>query len=71
MFDLFCWQIHSTAFNIFLHELCEIRPPKFGSDELASLEVTRVASSLVVVATDKDGMSERICQRDIDMTFVH
>ena len=53
-----------------MHELHETRPPKFRDNELASFKVTWVTGSLMVVATGKDGVMERILQGDIDMTLV-
>ena len=46
----------SAPFNIMLDELDKIRPPKFSSDKLASLEVTQVASGSVVMITADNGL---------------
>ena len=61
---------HGTAFDVLPHELRETRPLKLGGDELASFEVTQVASSLVVVAAGKDGATEGVLRGNIDTTFV-
>ena len=47
-----------TALNVFAHEVCESQPPKLRGDELASLEITWVASSLMVMAMGEDRMVE-------------
>ena len=59
-----------TAINVLAHELCETQPLEFRSDELASLEVSRVTSGLVVVAAGKDGPAEGVLRGDIDATLV-
>ena len=61
----------STALNVFPHKLSETRPPEFGSDKLAGLEVSRVTSSFMVMTAGKDGTAEGTFWGNIDMTFVH
>ena len=58
------------ALNIFMHKLCEAWPPKLRGDELASLEITGVAGSLVVMAAGKDGAMEGVLWGNVDMAFV-
>ena len=59
-----------TAFNVFVHKLYKIRPPKFRGNKLASLEITRVAGGLMVVAADEDELTEGVLWRNVDMTFI-
>ena len=51
-------------------KLCKTQPPELRGDKLASLEITGVAGSFVVMAAGKDGAAEGILWGDIDMTFV-
>ena len=48
----------STALNVPLHELCKTWLSEFCGDKLTSLEVSQVASSLVVMAVSKDEVAE-------------
>ena len=64
------WLTYGIAFDILTHKLCETRPPKLSGDKLASLEIARVTSGLVVMAAGEDGMAEGVLRRDIDMAFV-
>ena len=47
-----------TALDIFAHELDKTWPPEFRSDELASLEITGVTDSFIVMTMSKDGAVE-------------
>ena len=49
-----------TAFNVFLHKLCETWLPEFGGYELMSLEITGMTGSFMVVAAGKDGVMEGV-----------
>ena len=53
-----------------MYELCKVWPPELGSNELTSLEITGVTSSLMVMTAGKDGTSERILWGNIDIAFV-
>ena len=59
-----------TALNIFAHKMCETRPPKFGGDKLASLEIARVTCSLVVVTVGEDGAVKGLLWEYVDTTLV-
>ena len=59
-----------TSFHIFADKRCKAWPPKFGGDKLADLKVTRVASSFMVVAAKKDGLSKRGIGGNVNMSFV-
>ena len=59
-----------TAFNVFTHKLCETQPPEFRDDKLASLEVTRVTSSFMIVTMGKNGATEGVFQGNINATPV-
>ena len=59
-----------TAVDIFVHKLRKTWPPELGGNELASLQVTRVTGSLVVMAMGKDGATEGSLWGDIDVTLV-
>ena len=61
---------HGTALNVLSHELCETQPSELCSDELANIEVTRVASSLMIVALSKDRVAEEVVWRNIDTAFI-
>ena len=61
---------HGVVFHVFLHKLCETQLPEVGSDKLASFEVTRVTSSLVIMAVGEDGVVERILGGNIDAPFI-
>ena len=41
---------YGTALNVLSYKLGEARPPELSSDELVSLEISRVLSGFVVVA---------------------
>ena len=60
----------STALDVLAHKLRETRPPEFRGDELASLQITGVAGSLVVVAAGKDRAAEGVFGGNVDATFV-
>ena len=51
---------HSTVFNILVYKLCQTWPLEFGGNKLASLEITRVTGSLVIVAAGEDRMMEGV-----------
>ena len=61
---------HGTALDILLHELHETQPPEFRGDELASLEITWVTGSFVVVTAGEDGAVEGVLQGNIDIVLV-
>ena len=61
---------HDTAFDIFMHELCKTRPPEFSDNELVSLQISGMPSSLMVMAAGEDRAAERIIWRDIHMALV-
>ena len=53
-----------------MHKLCKTWPSKLRGNKLVSFEITGVASGLMVVASGKDGVAERVCGGDVDTTFV-
>ena len=59
-----------TSLNVFAHERCEAGPPKFRGDKLAGFKVTWVASSLMIVAANKDGLSKRGIGGNVNVSFV-
>ena len=59
-----------AALNVFVDKLSKTWPPEFGGDKLSGFEIARVSSGLVVMAADKDGVTEGILQGNIDMAFV-
>ena len=61
---------YSTAFNILPYKLHKTRPPELGSDKLVGLEITGVASSLVIMAVGEDGAMEGFLQGNVDTAFV-
>ena len=61
---------HGAAFNILAHKVCKAQPPEFSSNELASLEVTEVSDSHVVMTVDENGVTEGILWGNIDTSFV-
>ena len=60
---------HASLY-IFVYERCEARPSKFRGNKLAGFKVTWVASSFMIVAASKDGMSERGIGGNINMSLV-
>ena len=62
---------HGTAFYILVYELCKTQPPELGGDKLVSFEITRVTSSLIVMAAGEDGTMEGVFQGNIDTSFVY
>ena len=59
-----------TAFYVLAHKLCEAQPPELSGNKLVGFEITRVSSSLMVMAADKDGTAEGVFQGDIDTALV-
>ena len=59
-----------TSFDIFAYKRCKARPPELGGDKLAGFKVTWVASSLMIVATNKDGPSKRGVGGNVNTPFV-
>ena len=59
-----------TFLDIFAYERCKARPPEFGGDELAGFKVTWVASSLMIVAMNKNGPSKRGVRGNVNTSFV-
>ena len=59
-----------TSLNVFAHERCEARPPKVRGDKLAGFKVTWVASSLMIVAANKDGLLKRGIGGNVNVSFV-
>ena len=58
------------SLNIFVHERCEARPPEFKGDKLAGFQISRVAHSLMVMATSKDGPVERGVGGNVNTSLV-
>ena len=59
-----------TSLNIFAYERCQARPPEFRGDELVGFQVTWMASSLMIVAMNKDGLSKRGVRGNVNTSFV-
>ena len=51
---------HGAAFDVLSYKLRETQPPKFGSYELAGLEITGMTGSLMIMVASKDGVMEGI-----------
>ena len=62
--------ICGIALYILPHTLCWVKPPEFRGDQLVGLKVTRVAGSLVIMATSEDGMAEGVLRVNIHTSFV-
>ena len=65
MLDLFCWHMAQSSMYLHMKYVCEAQPPEFSDNKLASLEVTRVSGSFMVMAVGKDGTMEGICWGNI------
>ena len=59
-----------TSLDIFVYERCKARPPELGGDKLAGFKVTWVASSLMIVAMNKDGPLKRGVGGNVNTSFV-
>ena len=59
-----------TSLNILAYERCKARPPELGGDKLAGFKVTWVASSLMIVATNKDGLLKGRVRGNVNPSFV-
>ena len=59
-----------TSLNVFVHERCEAGPPKFRGDKLVGFKVTWVASSLMIMAANKDGLSKRGIRGNVNTSFI-
>ena len=59
-----------TSLNIFVYKRCKARPPEFGGDELADFKVTWMASSLMIMAMNKDGPLKRGVGGNVNTFFV-
>ena len=59
-----------TSLDILAHERCKAGPPELRGDKLAGLKVTWVASSLMIVAANKDGLSKRGIGGNVNTSFV-
>ena len=59
-----------TSLNVFAYERCQARPPEFRGNELVGFQVIWMASSLMIVATNKDGSSKRGVGGNVNMSFV-
>ena len=59
-----------TSLNVFAYERCQARPPEFRGNELVGFQVTWMASSLMIVATNKDGSSKRGVGGNVNTSFV-
>ena len=62
--------VHGTAFNLFLHKLCETWSPKLRGNKLASFEIAWMAGSLVVMTLGEDRATEGILWGNVDMPFI-
>ena len=51
---------HGAAFNVFAHKVGKTWPPELSGNELASLEITRVSGSLMVMTLGKDRVMEGV-----------
>ena len=58
------------AFNVLLYILCEVWPPEFQGNKLASFEIPGVANDLMIMATSEDGTTERVVGENINLSFV-
>ena len=58
------------ALDILPHKLGKTGPSEFSGNELTGLEISRVTSGLMVVATGKDRVVEGVFREDIDASFV-
>ena len=59
-----------TSLYVFVYERCEAGPPKFRGNKLAGFKVTWVASSFMIVAANKDGMSKRGIGENVNTSLV-
>ena len=59
-----------TSLDIFAYKRCKARPPELRGDKLAGFKVTWVASSLMIVAMNKDGPLKRGVGGNVNMSFV-
>ena len=59
-----------ASLNVFVHERCEAGPPKFRGDKLVGFKVTWVASSFMIMAANKDGLSKRGIGGNVNASFV-
>ena len=59
-----------AAFDIFTDIGYEARPSEFSRDELAGFQVSRMAGSVVVMASLENGLAERIVSRNIDPALI-
>ena len=59
-----------TSLNVFAHERCEARAPKFRGDKLADFKVTWVASSFMIMAVNKNGLLKRGIRENVNASFV-
>ena len=62
--------MNRNTFYILTHELCKAWPPELHSNELAGLEISKMAGSLMVMVTGKDRATEGVFGGNIDMTFI-
>ena len=56
--------------NILTDKSCKTRPPEFGGNQLASLQIARMAGGLMVMAVDKNGFVEGKIGGNVDTAFV-
>ena len=59
-----------TSLYVFVYERCEAGPPKFRGNKLAGFKVTCVASSFMIVAANKDGLSKRGIGGNVNTSLV-
>ena len=59
-----------TSLYVFAYERCKAGPPKFRGNKLAGFKVTWVASSFMIVAANKDGMSKRGIRGNVNTSLV-
>ena len=59
-----------TSLDIFENKRGKARPPELGGNKLVGFKVTRVASSLMIIAMNKDGLSKRGVRGNVNMSFV-
>ena len=61
---------HDIALNVFVHKLCKTGPPEFRGNKLASFQIARVLSGLMIVATGKDRVAEGVPRRNLYVALV-
>ena len=61
---------NSTTIDIFTNKESEARPPEFGGNQLTDFEIARMASSLVVMTSDKNSFPKGEVGGHIDIALV-